>query len=258
MSEYIAKKPRADGWIDFTESENQTWAKLYQRQQKIVETRACSEFLDGLVLLNLSQEKIPQIPDMNAVLRKTTGWSVQAVDAIIPVEYFFELLSNKCFPVATFIRRPEDLDYIKEPDLFHEYFGHCPLLTNQAYADFMHQYGQLALKLESKWQHLLARLFWFTIEFGLIKSTDQYLVYGGGILSSQEETVYAVSSDKAERRPFDLDVVLRTPYRIDILQPVYYYIDSLDSLYQLLECELLKAIKKADFEGDFVPSFVTC
>ena len=148
---------------------------------------------------------------MTEAFKQTTGWSVVPVPAMIKPEQFFELLANKKFPAATFIRTPEDLDYLQEPDIFHEFFGHCPMITYQPFADFMQTYGKLALLAKTEHRSFLSRLFWFTVEFGLIQTDQGVRCYGGGILSSKNETVYAVESDIPQRKPFDLIEVLRTP-----------------------------------------------
>lgn len=254
MSNYVSKKPNAKGHIEFTDHENETWGILYARQVDIVKKRACDEFMQGLDAIAFPKDRIPQCPDINAILKRTTGWSVQPVNALIETHYFFELLTERKFPVATFIRRREELNYLQEPDIFHEYFGHCTLLTNQAYADFLQWYGQMTLKHTSQAaRQLLGRLFWFTIEFGLIKAGNHFRIYGGGILSSPGETVYAAESQQAERRPFVVEDALRTPYRVDIMQPIYYCLDAFDDLYRLMEIDLEKALKYAVEKGDFEP-----
>ena len=146
--------------------------------------RACDEFIRGLALLNLPNDRVPQLHEINAVLASTTGWQVVQVPALINFDSFFKLLANKQFPVATFIRSNEDFDYLQEPDVFHEIFGHCPLLTDPAFAHFTHTYGKLGYAASPKERQYLARLYWFTVEFGLVKTADGLRIYGGGILSS--------------------------------------------------------------------------
>ena len=251
VSRYVAKQPDAKGYIAYTSAENQVWHTLIERQMKIVENRACDEFFEGIKTLAMSHEHVPQCLEINRTLGHATGWSVHPVDALISVDYFFTLLSERKFPAASFIRVPEELDYLQEPDIFHELFGHCPLLTNQVYADFMQKFGEMALRANDVQREYLARLYWFTVEFG-IKN------YGGGILSSKGETIYAVESDEPKRLPLgDASALLRTPYRIDIMQPIYYYIESFDELYQLLDDEksLLAKIDEAHGLGDFEPTF---
>lgn len=255
---YHAKQADKNGYIHYTDTENETWQILIERQQKIIENRACDDYLRGLELLKMPHDRIPQCDEISSVLKKQTGWAVQQVAEIIPLSKFFELLANRHFPAATFIRTREELDYLQEPDIFHEFFGHCPLLTNQAYADFLQWYGQQAIKVDRRIQNLMGRLFWFTVEFGLIKSNDSFSIYGGGILSSKEETVYAIESKLAKREPMDIKTVLRTPYRYDIIQPLYYYLNDLKDLYQFMQIDLVSTISETHELGDLQPNFITC
>jgi len=254
-STYVAKPVDEHGNANYTAEENAVWHDLLTRQIPIVKNRACDEYFHGIELLNLPEDRIPQVPEVNKVLQKATGWSIEAVPALIPFERFFQLLANKKFPAATFIRRREELDYLQEPDIFHEVFGHCPLLTNQAYADFTHTYGRLGLTASPEDRAMLAKLYWFTIEFGLINTTKGIRAYGGGILSSKEETIYCVESDKPLRKPFDVIDILRTPYRIDIVQPVYFVIDNFDVLFHLTDMDLLGMIKEARALGMHEPLY---
>ena len=159
----------------------------------MIEGRACQEYLDGIEQLGLPHERIPQLDEINRVLQATTGWRVARVPALIPFQTFFELLASQQFPVATFIRTPEELDYLQEPDIFHEIFGHCPLLTNPWFAEFTHTYGKLGLKASKEERVFLARLYWMTIEFGLVETDQGKRIYGGGILSSPKETASPTS-----------------------------------------------------------------
>jgi phenylalanine-4-hydroxylase len=187
--------------------------------------------------------------EIDSVLLEATGWKTAAVPALIPFGRFFELLANKEFPVATFIRSKEEFDYLQEPDIFHEIFGHCPLLTNAAFGYFSHMYGKLGLAATKEERVFLARLYWFTIEFGLVQGKGELLnIYGGGILSSPGETLYALS-DAPERKPFDLLEVLRTPYRIDIMQPIYYVIESVDYLDEIANMDIMAYVRKAQGLG---------
>ncbi len=165
---YVAREPDAQGHIHYPDAEHAVWQTLVERQLKLLEGRACQEYLDGLDQLALPRERIPQLGEINRVLAATTGWQVERVPALIPFQRFFELLASKRFPVATFIRTPEELDYLQEPDIFHEIFGHCPLLTNPWFAEFTHTYGQLGLEASKEERVFLARLYWMTVEFGLV------------------------------------------------------------------------------------------
>jgi phenylalanine-4-hydroxylase len=258
VTDYIARIPDENGNIAFDDIENETWSILINRQDKIVAAHACQDFLDGLTILNMPRDRVPQCADVNKVLQERTGWSVVPVAALIPQDKFFTLLANRQFPAASFIRRREHLDYLPEPDIFHEFYGHCSLLTNQAYADFVEWYGKNALKADKRGQKILTRLFWFTIEFGLLQQGNEFKVYGGGILSSKEETVYAATSPIPKRLPLDELQALRTPYRYDEIQKLYYTISSMNDLYRIQSMDLLDLLEKAHIQGDMEVSFVLC
>jgi phenylalanine-4-hydroxylase len=252
---YVSKDPDQHGHIDYGATDDATWARLYARQRAHVEGRACEEFIRGLDEVRFPKDRIPQHHYVSSQLDAHHGWGVQQVPALIPASEFFTLLASKRFPAASFIRLPEELDYIQEPDIFHEFFGHCPLLTNKPYAEFMHAFGKIALQANAKDRFQLFRLFWFTIEFGLIQTSQGLRAYGGGILSSFGETTYAVESAIPERKPFDPIDVLRTPFRIDIIQPIYFVIRSYDDLFHLLDLDLLKLLAEARALGDHAPKF---
>ena len=267
---YLSRQPDTNGHIHYSDDENAMWQALLERQAKQIPNRACSAYLEGLEKLKLPATHIPQLQDIDDILQASTGWQTAAVPALISFGKFFKLLADKRFPVATFIRRFEDMDYIEEPDIFHEIVGHCPLLTHPAFAAFNETYGQLGLNASKEERWFLARLYWFTIEFGLVGSRpDNRRIYGGGILSSPSETVYTLSgSDKLhqskhqqqpqnqpEHRPFDLLDVLRTPYRIDHIQPIYYVIDDLDTLFDIVDSDIMGMVKKAMSLGLFEPTY---
>jgi phenylalanine-4-hydroxylase len=245
VTTYIAKKPGQDGKIHYNKEENSTWQQLITHQLKIIENRACDEFLQGLEILDFPKDRIPQLEEVNKKLEKATGWNVEAVPALINFEHFFNLLATRKFPAATFIRRQNELDYLQEPDIFHELFGHCPMLTDPVCANFMQRYGELGVGASRLNRAMLARLYWFTIEFGLIETSKGARIYGGGILSSISETSYALESNKPVRKPFNLLEILRTPYRIDIMQSVYFMINSYNELYDLVNQELFSTMKQA-------------
>ncbi|AOE49842.1 phenylalanine 4-monooxygenase [Kangiella sediminilitoris] len=255
MTEYIAKQTDSKGFIDYTFEEDKTWEFLYKRQMPAIEDRACKEYIRGLEILGLSEKYVPQLPDVNRELRKATGWEVAAVPALIPFGEFFELLANKKFPAATFIRKKEEIDYLQEPDIFHEIYGHCPLLTDPVFAEFVHNYGKLGLNASKQERLYLARIFWFTVEFGLIQQSQGLRIYGAGILSSIGETIYSLESDKPERKPFDLMTALRTPYRIDIYQTVYFVIKQFEDIYAAMDSSIINKIHEAIELGDFKPTF---
>ena len=254
-SEYEARVPDANGIIPYTDEEHGVWADLYERQMEIIPGRVCDEFLTGLDALNLPAERIPQPGEVSEVLREKTRWEVAPVPALINFDRFFKLLSEKKFPAATFIRTREEMDYLQEPDIFHEIFGHTAMLTHQAFADFTEAYGKAGLNASKEERVFLARLYWFTVEFGLLSSADGVRIYGGGIASSPGETIYATESPEPIRRPFDPIDALRTPYRIDIYQTVYYVLDSMNDLFGLAEQDLLGLIRKARALGEFEPTY---
>lgn len=255
MTQYVAREPDSKGFVNYSPEEDQTWGFLYRRQMDIIENRACDEYIRGLEILGLSENSVPQLPDVNRALRKATGWEVAAVPALIPFGKFFELLANKQFPAATFIRTKEDIDYLQEPDIFHEIYGHCPLLTDPVFANFVHNYGKLGLNATKQERVYLARIFWFTVEFGLIQQANGLRVYGAGILSSKGETVYSLESDKPKRQEFDLMTALRTPYRIDIYQTIYFVIKQFEDIYHAMDESIIGKIHEAIELGDFEPSF---
>lgn len=255
VSRYQAHQPTEDGSVLYSDTENQTWKFLYERQEGILPGRAVSEFCQGLELLNLSRDRIPQIPEINLVLAQHSAWQLKPVAAVISSFEFFSLLSQAYFPVATFIRRPEDMDYITEPDVFHEIFGHVPLLTHDKYANFVQTYARLALSFpESDWNFFL-RLFWFTIEFGLIETSQGLAIYGGGILSSFGETTSCLVSDQSIRALYDPISILRTPYRIDQIQPLYYVIKNFTVLHEILQLDFVKILARVRELGMFPPLY---
>lgn len=255
ISKYKAHPVDTQGYINYSEAENEVWQQLYKRQQAILPGRACPTFVEGLKKLGLSSDAIPQLPEVNQRLKGLTGWQVVPVDALISARKFFELLSTKQFPAATFIRIQEELDYVQEPDIFHELFGHCPMLTDTVFAKFMQDYASIVLQFPEKDWALLQRLFWFTVEFGLIQTPKGIRAYGGGILSSISETPYSVESPIPLRVFFDPVAAFRTPYRIDQLQKVYFVIPDFETLYQLIHRHLKEDIEEAKKLGEFPPLF---
>jgi len=255
QSKYISKTPDDKGYVHYTAEENAVWHDLYMRQMAILPERACKEYMQGIEDLGITANEIPQIPDINSRLRELSGWEVAPVPALIDFQAFFELMANKKFPAATFIRTREELDYLQEPDIFHEIFGHCPLITLPVYADFMYEYAKLGLKATHKDRVMLARLYWFTVEFGLIQSNDGLRIYGGGILSSHGESKYCLDSDKPVLKPLDPIDAFRTPYRIDIFQPLYFVIKDFTELFDLKKLDLIEKINEARELGMHAPLF---
>ncbi len=255
QTDYVAKQADATGYISYTPEEDAIWQRLYARQLQRVPGRACDEYLAGLDTLQMPANRVPQCRDLNEVMARVSNFGVEPVSALIPFKEFFTLLANRRFPAASFLRTAQDFDYVKEPDIFHEYFGHCPMLTHPQFADFMQAYGQLALTLGHKQQVLLARLYWFTVEFGLIQTRDGLRIYGGGILSSPDETVYALSDPRVVTKPFNIAEMLRTPYRIDIKQPLYFVIEDYAQLYEVLKIDLVDEVERAIFSKDYPAAY---
>jgi phenylalanine-4-hydroxylase len=255
-TKYVARQPDSSGLVRYTDEEHRIWATLHERQIKAIRGKACDEYFQGIDLLGMPKDRIPQLPEISAVLKRETGWEVAFVPALIPFSEFFKLLADRKFPAATFIRTREELDYLQEPDIFHEIFGHTPLLTNKYFADFTATYGKLGLAASKEDRVFLARMYWFTVEFGLIQPPGKPMrIYGGGILSSIGETEYAFKSDKPQRKRFSITDALRTPYRIDIMQPLYYYLEDLRELYELTQKDLMALVADAKRMGLFAPLF---
>lgn len=218
-------------WDRFTDAEHQVWTTLYARQASMLPGRACDAFLRGLQALDLERGGIPDFRRLNEDLQRLTGWTVVAAPGLVPDEVFFEHLANRRFPAGNFIRAPGQLDYIQEPDVFHDVFGHVPMLTDPTFADYMQAYGRGGLRAAGRGQlQHLARLYWYTVEFGLLETPAGLRIYGAGIVSSRTESVYALDDPAPHRLGFDLERLMRTPYRIDNLQDVYFVTPSLQAL----------------------------
>lgn len=218
-------------WENFTADEHAMWDRLFARQLAMLPGRASEAFLRGIDVLRLEKPGIPDYRELNARLMDATGWSVVAVPGLVPDDVFFDHIANRRFPAGNFIRTPEQLDYLQEPDVFHDVFGHVPMLADPVFADYMVAYGEgglRSLKFDALKQ--LARLYWYTVEFGLIREAGGLRIYGAGIVSSYAESVFALDSESPNRIGFDLARVMRTDYRIDDFQQNYFVIDSLDQL----------------------------
>lgn len=254
-SAYVAKQANQNGFIAYTDEEHATWRDLLERQQKNVRRYTCPEYQEALTRLNLPRDRIPQCDEVSSQLQKVTGWKVAPVAALISFEEFFQMLANKVFPAASFIRRREEMDYLQEPDIFHEIFGHTPLLLDHRFAGFTHAIGRMGVQAGKQDYSWLARLYWFTIEFGLINNSSGLKAYGAGIVSSYSELPYSVENPTPERKPFELMEVLRTPYRIDIHQCIYFTLESFDTLFDLAREDLMPAIKSAQRLGLYEPRY---
>ncbi|MEH3102218.1 phenylalanine 4-monooxygenase [Sphingomonas adhaesiva] len=219
------------GWDRYTAEEHATWDTLFERQARLLPGRVTPEFLEGLDVLRLSKPGIPDFEELSDRLMKATGWQVVAVPGLVPDDVFFDHLANRRFVSGNFIRRPDQLDYLEEPDVFHDVFGHVPLLTNPVFADYMQAYGRGGQRAAAMGAiGRLSRLYWYTVEFGLVRSGDALKLYGAGIVSSYTESVFALEDPSPNRIAFDLQRVMRTKYRIDDFQQNYFVIDSFDDL----------------------------
>ena len=219
------------GWESYSQAEHDVWITLYERQTAMLPGRACDAFLRGLDALDLHRSGIPDFARINEELQRLTGWSVVAVPGLVPDDVFFDHLAHRRFPAGQFIRKPDELDYLQEPDIFHDVFGHVPMLTDPVFADYMQAYGQGGQRaLELGRLANLARLYWYTVEFGLLETPEGLRIYGAGIVSSRAESIFALDDPSPNRIGFDLERTMRTPYRIDDFQQVYFVIPSLKAL----------------------------
>ena len=219
------------GWSTYTAREHGTWVKLYERQMRVLKDRACPEYFRGLQALDLHGEGIPDFERLNEKLMKLTGWSVVAVPGLVPEDVFFDHLANRRFCAGQFIRKPYQLDYLQEPDVFHDLFGHVPMLCDPVFADYMVAYGKGGQRAGGLGQLAhLARLYWYTVEFGLMQTPEGLRIYGAGIVSSAAESQFCLESPSPNRLGFSLERVMRTLYRIDDFQQVYFVIPSIEEL----------------------------
>ncbi len=228
-------------WERFTSEEHRVWDLLFARQKAQLHGRVVRAFEEGLDVLHLSRPGIPELSELNDRLHKRTGWEVVAVPGLVPDDIFFGHLARRRFPAGNFIRSASQLDYLEEPDVFHDVFGHVPMLANPAVADFMQALGEAGLTALDKGDAgRLSRLYWYTVEFGLAREDGALKIYGAGIASSFQESIYSLESSVPQRLPFDMRRVLRTRYRSDALQRCYFVVDSFE--------ELLGHIAAADLE----------
>ncbi len=221
-------------WADYTAEDHATWDTLFARQSKLLPGRASNAWLRGLDVLKLSKPGIPDFEELSERLTKLTGWSVVAVPGLVPDDVFFDHMANRRFVAGNFIRRPDQLDYLQEPDVFHDVFGHVPMLADPVFADYLAAYGrggQRALGLDAL--KYLGRLYWYTVEFGLIAEPEGLRIYGSGIVSSYAETRFALDDPSPNRIALDLARVMRTEYRIDDFQQNYFVIPSFEELLRL-------------------------
>jgi phenylalanine-4-hydroxylase len=233
-------------WADYTPAEHGVWKVLYERQSALLRGRACDEFVAGMQALPIEADRIPDFERLSDVLMPRTGWRVVAVPGLVPDEVFFDHLAHRRFPAGQFIRRADRLDYLEEPDVFHDVFGHAPLLMNPVIADFIQAYGIGGLRAQRLGTlPLLARVYWYTVEFGLVQQAEGLRIYGAGIVSSRAESVFALDDDSPHRIGFELERVMRTRYRIDDFQECYFVLDRLDQLLDLAHIDFAPVYERA-------------
>ena len=236
----VAEAPEArgdhvieQGWAEYGELDHAIWRRLFERQSKLLPGRACAAYLEGLDALGVAAEGIPDFERLSDILERTTDWRIVAVPGLVPDDIFFAHLAARRFPATNWVRRPEQMDYLQEPDVFHDIFGHVPMLMNPVFGDYMQAYGRGGLKaLALGALDKLARLYWYTVEFGLIRTPEGLRIYGSGIVSSHGESLYCLDDPKPHRVLFNLMRVMRTEYRIDAFQECYFVIDSFDQLFE--------------------------
>lgn len=245
------------GWDDYTSDDHGIWRHLYQRQSRVLTGRVIEEFQAGVDALQIDLSGIPDFRRLSEVLEKATGWQVVAVPGLVPDEIFFEHLANRRFPASNFIRTAEQLEYIEAPDVFHDVFGHVPLLMNPVFADYLQAYGKGGLRaLGRNCLHQLARLYWYTVEFGLIETTDGVRIYGSGIVSSEAESLFALESNSPNRIAFDLERVMRTEYRIDDFQQTYFVVPNFEALFEATLQDFGPIYDRLELARDFAPATI--
>jgi len=265
MTPYPATDPRTNRLLppdflvaqhpeDYTAQDHRTWRTLFERQSTLLRGRVVEEFHAGLTALGITPAGIPDFREMNRALARATGWSVVAVPGLVPDAVFFRHLAARRFPAGYWIRKPEQLDYIEEPDVFHDVFGHVPLLMQPRYADYMAEYGCSGLRLaERPALANLARLYWYTVEFGLMQTAAGLRIFGAGIISSAGEAVYSLDSAEPARVRFDAERVLRTRYKIDDFQRIYFVLSGYGDLPALTAGALDDIIAAAQRQDDIAP-----
>lgn len=245
------------GWADYTGQDHAAWRTLFERQSALLPGRACNEYLEGLRALGVAADGIPDFRRLSDIMERATGWRIVAVPGLVPDDVFFRHLAARRFPATNWIRRPEQMDYLQEPDVFHDVFGHVPILMNPVFADYLQAYGRGGLKaLRLGALPNLARLYWYTVEFGLIATDEGLRIYGSGIVSSHGETIYCLDDPTPKRIAFDLMRIMRTNYRIDDYQECYFVIDSFDQLFDATRPDFTPYYKMLGAMPDIAPGEV--
>lgn len=242
------------GWAAYSAEEHAVWKTLFERQTKLLPARACDEFVQGMRALPIDADQIPDFRRLSDVLMKHTGWQVVAVPGLVPDEVFFEHLAHRRFPAGNFIRKRSELDYLEEPDVFHDVFGHVPMLMNPVIADYIQAYGVGGLRAQQLGVlDQLARVYWYTVEFGLVQQRDGLRIYGSGIASSFTESVFALDDPSPNRVRFDLERVMRTRYRIDDFQETYFVLGDLNELLELAHIDFAPIYRRIAGAPEFEP-----
>jgi len=245
------------GWDGYSAEDHAIWRALFERQSALLPGRACDAYLAGLQTLGADAGGIPDFARASDILERATGWRIVAVAGLVPDDVFFWHLANGRFPVTNWIRRPEQMDYLQEPDVFHDFFGHVPLLTDPVFADYLRAYGRGGLKaLRLDALRYLARLYWYTVEFGLVRSAGGLRIYGSGIVSSRSESVWCLESPEPRRFAFDLLRIMQTTYRIDDLQRVYFVIDDFEQLFAATRPDFTPYYELLKTRSDHTPETV--
>jgi phenylalanine-4-hydroxylase len=258
----VPRPDRADwtidqGWSGYTAQEHAVWKTLFERQTRLLPGRACDEFVAGMKNLPIGADQIPDFEQLSDTLMKNTGWQVVAVPGLVPDDVFFEHLANRRFPAGQFIRKPNQLDYLEEPDVFHDVFGHVPMLMDPAIADYIQAYGEGGLRAKRLGVlEQLARVYWYTVEFGLLQQDDGLRIYGAGIASSATESRFAVEDASPNRVRFDLERVMRTRYRIDDFQETYFVLGGLDELLDLARIDFAPHYERIRGQAEYEPGDV--
>jgi phenylalanine-4-hydroxylase len=242
------------GWANYSVEEHAVWKTLFERQRRLLPGRACDAFVKGMSELPMAADQIPDFRRLSDILAKRTGWQVVAVPGLVPDDVFFDHLAHRRFPAGHFIRNPDQLDYLEEPDVFHDVFGHVPMLMNPQIADYIQAYGVGGLRAQKLGVlEQLARVYWYTVEFGLVEQDEGLRIYGAGIASSATETIFSLEDSSPNRVRFDLERVMRTRYRIDDFQETYFVIGSLDELLALAHIDFAPVYQRVKAKPEYEP-----
>ena len=245
------------GWNQYTQQQHGVWKTLFERQSRLLPGRACDAFVQGMAALPIGADQIPDFRRLSDILLGRTGWQIVAVPGLVPDEVFFEHLAHRRFPAGNFIRAPQQLDYLEEPDVFHDVFGHVPLLMHPVMADFIQAYGVGGLRAQKLGVlDKLARVYWYTVEFGLVQQKNGLRIYGAGIASSATESRFALDDASPNRLRFDLERVMRTRYRIDDFQETYFVLDDLDELLELARIDFAGLYERVQDQAELEPGSV--